>query len=79
MTCTVVSAGRSPTSTVPSNWVNRPRVLATPRCFTLKLTLLWDVSIVQVPAAGSSTPSMVRMAGVVVVSLMGGSFRLSLH
>ena len=72
-TATTVSAGSSPISTVPSNRVNLPRALARPRCFTLKLTLLWLASMDQVPAAGSSTPSTVRTAVAVAVSRIGGS------
>lgn len=47
---TADSRGSSPVTIVPSNVPKRPRTLLTIRCRTVKPTLLWAGSMVQVPA-----------------------------
>ena len=55
--------------------VNRPRTLVIMKWRPMKPTSACPGSMVQVPAAGSVTPSRIRVAGVVLVVMSGPLFR----
>src|SRR5688572_1332729 len=64
------SRGFSPMSIVPATSEKRPRTLDTMRWRAANPTSLWLASRAYAPAAGRSSPSMTRRAGLAVVGLV---------